>query len=49
MPNTVQEVVDAVMNIILNHEMPADDKEFEIAKLMGVLEIIGKFGETHES
>jgi hypothetical protein len=49
MPNTVQEVVDAVMNIILNHEMPADDKEFEIAKLMGVLEIIGKFGETHET
>jgi hypothetical protein len=44
MPNTVQEVITAVMEIILNRNMSASDKEFEIAKLMGVLEIIDRFG-----
>jgi hypothetical protein len=44
MPNTVQEVITAVMDIILSHDLPAHEKEFQIAKLMGVLEMIDRFG-----
>lgn len=45
MPNTVQEVIDAVMDILLNTEMSSFEKEGEICKLMGVLEAINKWGE----
>jgi hypothetical protein len=46
MPDTTHEVIEAVMSVITDKTMTASEKEFEIARLMGILDAIDKFGEA---
>jgi hypothetical protein len=46
MPNTVKEIVEAVMDVVSDKEMTKSEKEFEIARLMGNLDAIDQFGEA---